>query len=335
MAKEENAAEEAHAEGDLGTASSKTTKASREKTANTLSNISKNYDLDGDGKLDETEMMMMKYDKNGDGTLDMREVHKIVRDLLVQQKELENERKTILNMKKLIICLVVFAKILTLAMLGVSFAAAVIAKDTRADSVTSSFTDKNTNKALSTVGSARGTNYEMFLNGTESGRRSLLAPNLPFAWQGFRRHTGEEGENEGDRSLQTKDDDVNSGDDDKDDDLTSRAFDDDEVIADCIQMKGKISKRDFYDIYDAWWHRDNFYSFLYEDGDWEIMETMYFDRVWSRRGDDQMVVLSKCDYYYFFDCNKGSKSNCDPDEECCSSNCCDFSVCDLNNFKKD
>uniref|UniRef100_A0A7S4MZL3 EF-hand domain-containing protein n=1 Tax=Odontella aurita TaxID=265563 RepID=A0A7S4MZL3_9STRA len=314
MAKEENAAEEAHAEGDLGTASSKTTKASREKTANTLSNISKNYDLDGDGKLDETEKIMRDYDKDNDGNLDMHEIHEIVKDLQRQKEELDHERKTMLNMRRVIIGLVAFTFILTLAMLGVSVAAAVLAKDTKTDSATSSFTDKNTNKALSTVSAGRRANFEMFRNGTEEGRRSLLAPILPFSGREFRRHRMmEETDNEGDRSLQrAKDDDFNSGDDD---DALQFNFDDDEAFDDCKEKAGTITEYDFEDILDAFRNSEESYLFYVTDGNYDRRERMTFDKGWYNRRNEQLFILEdRCrrnKLYHIFECDNGSSRSCD------------------------
>lgn len=118
-----------------------------------LSVVSKKYDLDKKGYLDENEKVMRQYDENNDGTLDMHEVYKIVEEVRKQQADLNDERKKILNLKKVIIGLVSFTLILTLAMLGVSFAAAILAKDTRVNPSSGVLESKSTGEGVSTVGS--------------------------------------------------------------------------------------------------------------------------------------------------------------------------------------
>jgi hypothetical protein len=85
------------------------------------------YDVDGDGKLDAIEQVMMKYDKDGDGTFSNAEIHAII------QEQLQAERKA-KSMKHMIVGMSCFLSLLALSNLGTSFAAMFFAKELVADS---------------------------------------------------------------------------------------------------------------------------------------------------------------------------------------------------------
>ena len=84
------------------------------------------YDLDGDGKLDAIEQVMMKYDKDGDGTFSNSEIYDII------QEHLQAERKAS-RMKQLIVGMSCFLCVLALSNLGTSFAAMFLSKELVAD----------------------------------------------------------------------------------------------------------------------------------------------------------------------------------------------------------
>ncbi len=88
-----------------------------------LSMISKKYDVDGDGKLDAAEQAMRDMDKEGLGYLSNDKVYTIFQEQLRMQKQL-------LMAKRIIIFCAVLLVILAAANVGVSFAAANLAKDT-------------------------------------------------------------------------------------------------------------------------------------------------------------------------------------------------------------
>jgi len=125
-----------------------------------LSVVSKRYDLENKGYLDENEKMMRKFDKNNDGAMDLREVYNIVAEVRRQQNELAKDRKKMITMRKIIIGLVFFLFVLALSMLGVSFAAAKLAKDTRVNPETKSLTDKSSGETLATIGSSKVGNVQ-------------------------------------------------------------------------------------------------------------------------------------------------------------------------------
>jgi len=296
----------------------------------------------------------------------MREIHKIVQDLRNQQKELDHERKTILNMRRVIIGLVAFTFILTLAMLGVSFAAATLAKDTKADPATSSLTNKKDGKALSTVGSSRGIGYEMVTNQTEEeGRRSLLASTGSLVGQEFRRRMVEETDNEGDRSLYSF---ARAGDDDKnnDDDYDRYSYDDRydddrnqrssyrssshssysrRSWNDCKFLEGTITKSDFYDILDAFDNDEHSYTFRFDDGNSRLRQRMEIRGGWHDSQRDTLAIDGgmklDCDSERYSDSRYSSCQlfqpvyifECDKQYKSnCNERreCCDTSCCDFS-----
>jgi hypothetical protein len=92
-----------------------------------LSMRSQQYDVDGDGKLDDIEKAMMEMDGENRGHLSNEKVYQIMREQMQTQKDL-------FNMKRLMIVLFAFTTILALSNLGTAWAAATLAKDTRLDS---------------------------------------------------------------------------------------------------------------------------------------------------------------------------------------------------------
>lgn len=91
--------------------------------ARKLSSISKMYDIDGDGQLDEAELAMRAMDTSGRGYLTNEKVFGLMQDQMEQQRQL-------FKFKKIMIGLAVMVFLLTLSNLGTSFAAAYLAKDT-------------------------------------------------------------------------------------------------------------------------------------------------------------------------------------------------------------
>uniref|UniRef100_A0A7R9VQS0 EF-hand domain-containing protein n=1 Tax=Pseudictyota dubia TaxID=2749911 RepID=A0A7R9VQS0_9STRA len=138
-----------------------------------LSVVAKHYDIGNKGYLDEHEKVLRKYDLDGNGHLDIREVYKVVEEVRRQQTTLNEDRRKIHNLKAVIIGLVVFTLILTLAMLGVSFAAATLAKDTTANAKTGSLQVKSTGESMSTIGATKSTNVN--LGSTEPSAERMLA----------------------------------------------------------------------------------------------------------------------------------------------------------------
>jgi len=88
-----------------------------------LSLISKQYDVDGDGKLDKAEKAMRDMDKEGLGYLTNDKVYTVFQEQLRMQKQL-------LFAKRIIIFFAALLVLLAVANIGVAFAAARLAKDT-------------------------------------------------------------------------------------------------------------------------------------------------------------------------------------------------------------
>lgn len=88
-----------------------------------LSAVSKKYDVNNDGKLDEAEQAMRDLDTEGRGYLTNKEVHSVFQEQLLLQKQLLFARRLLIFFAALLI-------ILAVANIGVSFAAANLSKDT-------------------------------------------------------------------------------------------------------------------------------------------------------------------------------------------------------------
>ncbi|KAL7450451.1 hypothetical protein ACHAWC_002363 [Mediolabrus comicus] len=106
-----------------------------------LSVVSRKYDLDGDGVLDEAEQAMRNLDKSGRGFLKSEEVYDMMNQHLKMQKDM-------FKMKKVLGGLIAFTFLLALSNLGTSLAAAWLSKDTTTSN--GSFVDKKTSQTLST-----------------------------------------------------------------------------------------------------------------------------------------------------------------------------------------
>lgn len=88
-----------------------------------LSVISKQYDIDGDGELDEAELAMRNMDKSGRGFITNEKVYGLMQEHMKTQRD-------VFKWKKIVVGLMAFVVILALSNLGTSLAAAFLAKDT-------------------------------------------------------------------------------------------------------------------------------------------------------------------------------------------------------------
>lgn len=124
-----------------------------------LSKVSKMYDIDGDGELNETEQAMRDLDDTGLGHISNEKVYHIMEQQLALQKQM-------FNMKRIVIGLVAFSVILALSNLGTAFAAASLAKDTTvsepetASARNPTLQDKTTGQDLATVSKGLEINVE-------------------------------------------------------------------------------------------------------------------------------------------------------------------------------
>jgi len=107
-----------------------------------LSVVSRKYDIDGDGVLDEAEQAMRDMDKEGRGHLSNAAVYNMMREQMQMQRDL-------FKFKKVVAGLVGFVVLLALSNLGTSFAAAFLAKDTTTND-SGQLVNTKTNEAVAT-----------------------------------------------------------------------------------------------------------------------------------------------------------------------------------------
>lgn len=129
-----------------------------------LSTVSKMYDIDGDGQLDETEQAMRDMDKSNRGYLTNEKVYKMM------QEQMETQRQ-LFHVKRMMFILLGVVVILALSNFGTAFAAAYLAKDTTT-SPNAELIDKATGDKLSTQTSTEEIEIERTIL-DETGRRRL------------------------------------------------------------------------------------------------------------------------------------------------------------------
>lgn len=103
-----------------------------------LTETSQKYDRGNKGYLDETEQALRRLDSQNLGYLDPSKVYVIMQSLQEEQKKsaqlmdtLQHESKKALQLKRALAIMIAMALLLAVANIGVSFAAARLAKDTR------------------------------------------------------------------------------------------------------------------------------------------------------------------------------------------------------------
>ena len=144
--------------------------AAGEESPRALSAVSKLYDVDGDGVLNDAERALRELDTENEGRLSNQKVLQIMQQQLALQQQL-------FSMKRILIGLVAFTVILALSNLGTAFAAASLAKDTSVsqpksmnDGVAPTLQDKDTHTDLATI--SKGISIEASTVKMDS-RRSL------------------------------------------------------------------------------------------------------------------------------------------------------------------
>jgi hypothetical protein len=135
---------------------------SSNKALSTLSAVSKMYDIDGDGKLDESEQAMRDMDTDNRGYLTNEKVYKV----MLEQMKLQNE---VFSLKRMTMAFVLIIFFLSLATLGTSFAAATLAKDTNVKNGILMQKDSN-----NVVGTSNVAETVILTAGAASGRRLVI-----------------------------------------------------------------------------------------------------------------------------------------------------------------
>ena len=104
-----------------------------------LSVTSGQYDRQGKGFLDETEQALRQLDSDNVGSLGIDQVYSIMENLQAEQKrsaslmeQIHREHQTTVGLRKGLIALACFTLLLAVSNIGTSFAAARLAKDTKA-----------------------------------------------------------------------------------------------------------------------------------------------------------------------------------------------------------
>jgi hypothetical protein len=131
-------------------------------TNKALSVVSKMYDVDGDGKLDESEQAMRNMDTDNRGYLTNEKVYKV----MLEQMKLQNE---VFSLKRMAMVFVFIIFFLSLATLGTSFAAATLAKDTNVKNGILVVKDSN-----NVVGTSNVAETIILTAGAGSGRRLVI-----------------------------------------------------------------------------------------------------------------------------------------------------------------
>ena len=124
--------------------------------------VSKQYDLDGDGKLDDIEKVMRTMDESNRGHLKNEKVYKILQEQLQAKQDL-------FNMKRFVMALTAFTVILVISNLGTAWAAATLAKDVTTQGNT--LVNKNTDEIIHTR--AEGVTYTTLIPGGDDAQRRL------------------------------------------------------------------------------------------------------------------------------------------------------------------
>lgn len=130
-----------------------------------LSTVSKMYDVNGDGELDEAELAMRNMDQTGRGYLTNDKVYTLMQEQLKMQRSM-------FQMKKAIIGLVVLVSVLALSNLGTSFASAILAKDTTTNDK-NELVNKDSGEALATAKSFE--EFEAMVPSASDGSARKLA----------------------------------------------------------------------------------------------------------------------------------------------------------------
>ena len=89
---------------------------------NRLSAVSKRYDVDGKGYLDDVEQKMRKMDTAGKGHLDNSAIYSIF-------QELDNSQKKLLGNKRIVTGLIIFVLLQSTIMFGLVFLSVHLSKD--------------------------------------------------------------------------------------------------------------------------------------------------------------------------------------------------------------
>ena len=120
-----------------------------------LSEVSKQYDRNGKGFLDEAEQALRRLDSQNLGYLTVDKVYAVMDTLQKEQKHsadllkvLERQQRQMIGLKKGILGLCVFAVLLALSNIGTSFAAARLAREVKVSSTTGDLVDLSTGQRV-------------------------------------------------------------------------------------------------------------------------------------------------------------------------------------------
>lgn len=120
-----------------------------------LSEVSKQYDRNGKGFLDDAERALRNLDSDNLGYLTVDKMYSVMETLQKEQKQssdllavLEQQQRQMISLKKSILLLVGFAVLLAISNIGTSFAAARLAKEVKVSSDTGDLVDLNSGQRV-------------------------------------------------------------------------------------------------------------------------------------------------------------------------------------------
>lgn len=139
-----------------------------------LSVVSKQYDHNNKGYLDETEQRMRELDQSGKGHLNNAAVYDLMKDSMEVQKKMATQRW-------LLIGLTCFSVILALSNMATGFAAARLAKDTEVASTTNNLVVKgHPDQLVGTAAKSEQFTFGTVVEGAGERRRRLEAFEVSF-----------------------------------------------------------------------------------------------------------------------------------------------------------
>jgi len=149
-----------------------------------LSVVSKQYDHNSKGYLDETEQRMRELDRSGKGHLSNAVVYDLMKDSMEVQKKMVTQRW-------LLIGLTCFSVILALSNMATGFAAASLAKDTEVATTTNNLVVKgHPDQLVGTAAKSEQFTFGTVAEGADERRRRLEAFEVSFFGAGDFEYAG-------------------------------------------------------------------------------------------------------------------------------------------------
>ena len=167
-----------------------------------LTTCSAMYDFDGTGELDEAQQAMRNKDKDNKGFLTQQEIYEIAREEIAAKRDVHAAKKAVGG-------LVCFVFILALSNLGTSFASAILAKETTADSASSTMKIKATGEIMGQQSAGETFDVDPLTDDQIASRRMMVIRELeedPFHPHHSHRRLAKNKNNKNQKGKGNKDD---------------------------------------------------------------------------------------------------------------------------------